>query len=277
MYEAQGHSATELASRVKEKSEGFVAKTSPECDSVSVSVRPGPVPSCSSDLLWLVCAELLDSFPVVKAASQLFSKVQVFRPADIVEDFVFEKLLTLIPGCSHCLIGPRDTFNHKMRGMTAPDIYGMTALSSEVKSRVRAQTLAAFRCAELAARLLYQGTPWIIEGPVSKEPSRFSICRICRKSTVSSLSGVAATRVSLQEFGCSQHNFSRIVSNVKLDVPCRGKVDADQNYFLYAGRKMSASTGAMLCFPYYGKNWRARSVTTPTSLRRPATSRSRLF
>ena len=84
----------------------------------------------------MVCAELLDSIPfVVKAASQVFSKVQVHRPADIVEDFVFEKLLKSIPGCTHCLIkAPRDTFNHKMRGTTAPDIYGMTALSSEVKS-----------------------------------------------------------------------------------------------------------------------------------------------
>ena len=238
-------------------------KISPESDAQpveSVSACPGPALSYSSDLLWVVCAELLDSIRfVVKAALQVFSKVQVHRPADSVEDFAFEKLLMSTPGCTHCLIiAPRDTVTHKMRGTTAPDICGMTALSSE--------TLAAFRCAELAARLQYQGTRWIIECSVSKEPSVFDLPEI---RGLLSHSGVTATRVDLQKFGCSQHSVSPIFSNVKPDEPRRGKLGRD------ADKKISASTGAKLRFPFYGENWRAQRPARPTSQRRPSTSRSR--
>ena len=62
-----------------------------------------------------------------------------------------------------------------MRGTTAPEVYGKINLPSEVKSRVRTQTQAAFRCAELAARLHSQGTPWIIECPGEEEPSVFDL------------------------------------------------------------------------------------------------------
>ena len=193
----QGHSAGKLTSQVKENPDGIVPKSFPESDAqpvVSVSsVCPLPTSVRSPEILWFVVTEGLDCIPsVLKAASQFFTEVQVHRPEDIVEDFFFEKVLAAIPVCTHCLfIAPRSTFTHKVRGTTAPDICGKTELSSEVKSRVRSQTLAAFRCADLAARLQGHGTRWIIVCPASEEPSVYDLPEVRR---LLSHPGVTATR-----------------------------------------------------------------------------------
>ena len=73
-----------------------------------MSVCPPPVPVRSSEVLWLVFAEFQDSIPsVVRAAEQSFTEVRVHHPEDIVEDFLFEKVLSAIADCSHCLFTHR--------------------------------------------------------------------------------------------------------------------------------------------------------------------------
>ena len=225
MSEVQEHSAAPATSHVKEKSIGTVPKTSLESDAQPV------VPACSlsvrvksPDWLWVVCSEFLDSMPsVVEAASQVFDQVQVMRPADFLEDFVFEKLLETIPVCTHgLLIAPHSTFTHQVRGVTAQDIYGKAGLSSEVKARVRT------RCGDIAARLQCQGTPWIIVSPCSEEPSLFDLPEV---SGLLSHPGVNQAQVDLQDFSCACHNIIRVWGNVNLGVTGWTEPDGGENYF----------------------------------------------
>ena len=146
--------------------------------------------------------------------------------------------------CTHGLLtAPHSTFTHQVRGVTAPDIYGKAGLSSEVKARVRTQTLAAFRCGDIAARLQSQGTPWIIVSPCSEEPSLFDLPEVCG---LLSHPEVNQAQVDLQDFSCAYHNIIRAGLN-----QTEGKTISR-----YAAKKSCAFIGARLHLDFGGHRTR---------------------
>ena len=123
------------ASQVMENVDGIVHKSFPESDAQPVgsveSLCPPPVLVRSSEVLWLVFAEFLDCIPsVVRAAEQSFTEVHVQHPEDTFS--CSRKSSPRFRSARTALfIAPRSTFTHKVRGTTAPEVYGKTNLPSE--------------------------------------------------------------------------------------------------------------------------------------------------
>ena len=100
--------------------------------------------------------------PVFLFLDRLHVEVQVRVPDGFAEEVHFANLITETSNQlhTHCLISPpHATFNTALRGESTLDIYGWSQLSSDVKSRVKKETLLAIRVSKIAQVRMLKGIP----------------------------------------------------------------------------------------------------------------------